>query len=908
MTNKIELDSVESGYGLSKINDNFQKIEDELNNRVLYRDNTNGAPNAMDNPLDMNGERIYNLPRPSSASEPLRLIDAAEIAAGGEFPINLTISSSGTGESLVNDPAGVVRSIEGVGLITTTVVGGTVEISTTAQNNTATNLGTGTGVYASKDGSSLRFKSLKAGTNITLSENGSEITIASAGGTGAGEANTASNVGTGSGVFKTKSGVDLQFKSLKAGTNVILTSGTDDITISASGGGGGGTWDGFADVTDFGAVSDFVSGPAGTGSGTANDAAFMAAIATGKPLYIPAGNFYIADWATRYAYSRSTVHSNSTGIVWGDTWSGKQQLGRTIFVGCASTHEVSYAGGVMWGQNGNSNGIRQWTGFNNWMMLQPDTGPMQLQLYPGGKGLSITASCESPNKLNAVYGTFDTSLLRAGMHVGWNGVVYKVASVISSTQITVTTFAGASPAFTTNTTQRPFYCYYEYSRFVGNVSGSTVTRVSGDAIPYGTSNDHMICVVNGTAYNVSQGPESTGSPHTVTLATSPGSLTNVNCEFYRTYGPWSYVTLFRLQGVSGGTETNGGIALNIKNELRIWNGGTHGELYGPIKLNAIKTVIGPGDGSTDDELIEVGNTYVTIGGRPGQTNRNWFEMDSLGNAIAPILKAEGPGTNIPMALAGKGNSGIQFGISANKILAFDAASGFAPAFATRGNDANPDMGFDLQGTGTFRFTAGTFGRTTAEIYAPSGSNSWAALTPGSGVATYGVNSTGANADLVVTPKGSGKLLLKGIPYLLLRRTSALSLAPNAGTTVSWDAEDVDTHGMHTAGSSTVTAAVAGLYNFQSGFNVEGLSTTASLVVTGVYLIVNGTAVRSTPFTRHRVPNGVASTVGSAMNIDYYLFAGDTVQIQFYYGTDSGASAGINTSFNYNYFNMRLVAP
>ena len=272
MANKIELDSVESGYGLSKINDNFQKIEDELNNRVLYRDNTNGAPNAMDNPLDMNGERIYNLPRPTSASEPLRLIDAAEIAAGGEFPINLTISSSGTGESLVNNPSGEIRSIKGVGEVTTTIVGGTVEISTTAQNNTATNLGTGTGVYASKDGSSLRFKSLKAGTNVTLSDNGSEITIASTGTTGGtGETNTASNVGTGSGLFKTKNGVDLQFKTIKAGTNVTLTSGTDDITISALGGGGGGTLDGFADITDFGAVADFVPGAGGTGTGTANE-------------------------------------------------------------------------------------------------------------------------------------------------------------------------------------------------------------------------------------------------------------------------------------------------------------------------------------------------------------------------------------------------------------------------------------------------------------------------------------------------------------------------------------------------------------------------------------------------------------------------------------------------------------
>lgn len=53
---------------------------------------------------------------------------------------------------------------------------------------------------------------------------------------GSGEANTASNLGAGEGVFAQKTGVDLEFKSLVAGTNITLTGSADEITIDASGG------------------------------------------------------------------------------------------------------------------------------------------------------------------------------------------------------------------------------------------------------------------------------------------------------------------------------------------------------------------------------------------------------------------------------------------------------------------------------------------------------------------------------------------------------------------------------------------------------------------------------------------------------------------------------------------------
>jgi hypothetical protein len=58
---------------------------------------------------------------------------------------------------------------------------------------------------------------------------------------GSGESNTASNLGSGTGVYGAKVGMDLRFKSLIAGTNVTLSNTANDIIINASGGGGSGT-------------------------------------------------------------------------------------------------------------------------------------------------------------------------------------------------------------------------------------------------------------------------------------------------------------------------------------------------------------------------------------------------------------------------------------------------------------------------------------------------------------------------------------------------------------------------------------------------------------------------------------------------------------------------------------------
>lgn len=122
--------------------------------------------------------------------------------------------------------------------------------------NTASNTGTGEGqFFKGKTGVDLQFKTLKAGAGVTITNNANEVQIDATGG-GGGEANTASNLGTGEGIFASKSGVDLRFKTLKVGANADIASTSNDITLNPKVGLGANTFTDLQTATGFAVSSD----------------------------------------------------------------------------------------------------------------------------------------------------------------------------------------------------------------------------------------------------------------------------------------------------------------------------------------------------------------------------------------------------------------------------------------------------------------------------------------------------------------------------------------------------------------------------------------------------------------------------------------------------------------------------
>ena len=141
-------------------------------------------------------------------------------------------TGDGVFDDLTNGTLNFKSIIAGSG-ITITDNGNDLTLDVGAAAATGANIGTGTGVFSGKVGNDIQLRTLKVSDDsinlvVSLSTSTNEIEFENTA-----EINTASNLGAGQGLFAQKNGADLEFKSLVAGNNVTVTTDADTVTIAA---------------------------------------------------------------------------------------------------------------------------------------------------------------------------------------------------------------------------------------------------------------------------------------------------------------------------------------------------------------------------------------------------------------------------------------------------------------------------------------------------------------------------------------------------------------------------------------------------------------------------------------------------------------------------------------------------
>lgn len=179
---KITLEDVAGGYNISAINRNFVKIEEELQNKVLYRDNPVGEPNTLITDIDANGRSIYNLGAPSTPSSAARLQDIVNStvgiypAAAIPFSPYLDVSSTNVQQAIQEVKDDIISAVTVLGQTKPSVVNvAAIRALDKTKNSYVNTLG-----YTTRnDGGAATY--YYDSTDTTSTDNGSTVIVATDG-------------------------------------------------------------------------------------------------------------------------------------------------------------------------------------------------------------------------------------------------------------------------------------------------------------------------------------------------------------------------------------------------------------------------------------------------------------------------------------------------------------------------------------------------------------------------------------------------------------------------------------------------------------------------------------------------------------------------------------------------------
>lgn len=381
------------------------------------------------------------------------------------------------------------------------------------------------------------------------------------------------------------------------------------------------------------------------------------------------------------------------------------------------------------GGNGTAIGL---DGHATWLRFQPtqDESPIEAVFYPSGAQGRATANIGT-NTITRVSGTgFKAAWVGRKFYIGSS--IYKIATVPTTDTLTVTTTAGGAVSFASTYTET-FHVFVVQGSGLCNVTGATVTRVSGDPfIPFiGT----MTFKIAGTVRAIASFVDA----NTLTLSSAPGNVTGAAYAYECDIN--DQIATLRVQKMLGSDEEN--VSLYAR-----YDGYWFHSLYaGNGKYR--KLIIGSGEisaGTLARQLIAQPNGDLTLGG------------DYNYEAIR-VLNQSG---------------------AVNRLETIGATTGFAPAWRARGSDTDVGLGMDTKGAGTVTFTSHAFANVEFQIFGV-GAASWLAVGSHATAPVLSANGAAADIDIKLAPKGSGAVWVGAHTTGALTATGYITVKDSTGT-------------------------------------------------------------------------------------------------------------------------------
>jgi hypothetical protein len=362
-------------------------------------------------------------------------------------------------------------------------------------------------------------------------------------------------------------------------------------------------------------------------------------------------------------------------------------------------------GGADMRENGNGSYLVN-DGHPDWNAIQTTmaNNPTEFAIYSNQTGGIASASGTTITKSTGP----DFTEAMEGNSFWYNGTEYTVDSVTNTTTLELTGSAGTS-------SDKTWHYVLTTGSGTCNVSGATVTRVTGEPFPPFISGTGFVFKINGVTRTVS----TWDSVNQFTLSSAPGDVTGAAFTFRLNIND-QLSTLRIGKLAASASEENVSLYSRPDGYYLAALSSNQGSQW-PVFLCSGYT------GSDPQKVAELHPTgkYFSLGGASGNEaiRANW-----LASAV-------------------------------NYIDAFGSIATSAPSLATRGTDTNIGFGFDTKGTGAVTFTSHSFGNTEFQIFGAGGSSWLAAASDGFDAPTLSANGAASNIDIKLAPKGTGAVWL-----------------------------------------------------------------------------------------------------------------------------------------------------